>query len=87
MGEVEQRQPWAAAHVAVGCVAGLLVAGLFVAFVGTTWRRRREPDETWASHRLVGTLVGCALALVATNLLWPRDSEVGEPVTVAASSP
>jgi MFS family permease len=32
--------PWAAAHIAVGCVGGLLVV-----FVGTAWRRRHEPDE------------------------------------------
>jgi hypothetical protein len=32
--------PWAAAHIAAGCVGGLLVV-----FVGTTWRRRRESDE------------------------------------------
>jgi hypothetical protein len=36
---------WAAAHIAVGCVAGLLVA-----FVGTAWRRRGEPDEVRAAR-------------------------------------
>lgn len=28
---------------------------------------------TWAGHRLLDTLVGCALALVPMYLLWPRD--------------
>jgi hypothetical protein len=37
--------PWAAAHIAIGCVGGLLVV-----FVGTTWRRRREPDQVKASR-------------------------------------
>ena len=32
--------PWATAHIAVGCFAGLLVV-----FIGTTWRRRSEPEE------------------------------------------
>lgn len=32
--------PWASAHIAVGCVGGLLVV-----FVGTAWRRRHEPDD------------------------------------------
>ena len=31
---------WAAAHIAAGCIAGLIVV-----FVGTAWRRRSEPDE------------------------------------------
>jgi MFS family permease len=39
---------WAAAHIAVGCVAGLLVV-----FVGTAWRRRTEPDEVKAARATV----------------------------------
>ena len=35
---------WAAAHIAVGCLAGLLVA-----FAGTAWRRRSEPDAVRAA--------------------------------------
>lgn len=35
----------------------------------------------WAGHRLVDTLVGCGIALVAMYLLWPRDREVEEPVS------
>ena len=31
---------WAAAHIAVGCLAGLLVV-----LVGTAWRRRIEPED------------------------------------------
>jgi hypothetical protein len=167
---------WAAAHIAVGCLGGLLVV-----FVGTTWRRRREPDEVkarrrarrvldflrrlpgspharkeseepgvrprgqhavrrapsgrrlprrarpgafslgivilfggiglappypiiggglttigsvllagaptgavgnWAERRLLDTVVGCAVALVATYLLWPRDRATEEAVPV-----
>jgi uncharacterized membrane protein YccC len=33
----------------------------------------------WAERRLVDTAVGCAVALIATYLLWPRDREVKEP--------
>ena len=32
--------PWATAHIAVGCLAGLIVV-----FIGTTWRTRSEPEE------------------------------------------
>jgi hypothetical protein len=32
--------PWATAHIAVGCLAGLIVV-----FIGTTWRGRSEPEE------------------------------------------
>jgi uncharacterized membrane protein YccC len=35
---------------------------------------------TWSTHRLLDTLIGCAIALVATYLLWPRDEEADEPV-------
>jgi hypothetical protein len=28
---------------------------------------------TWATHRLLDTITGCALALAAQYLLWPRD--------------
>jgi MFS family permease len=31
---------WAAAHIALGCLGGLLVV-----FVGAAWRRRKEPEE------------------------------------------
>jgi Fusaric acid resistance protein-like len=40
---------------------------------------------TWTTHRVIDTVVGCAIALVATYLLWPRDSEADEPVPVAAT--
>ena len=29
----------------------------------------------WATHRLLDTIVGCGIALLATYLLWPRDRE------------
>jgi hypothetical protein len=35
---------WAAAHIAVGCLGGLLVV-----FVGTAWRRQSEPEEVRAA--------------------------------------
>jgi uncharacterized membrane protein YccC len=36
----------------------------------------------WAERRLLDTVLGCAIALVATYLLWPRDSETEKPVPV-----
>jgi hypothetical protein len=36
---------WAAAHIAVGCLAGVIVV-----FVGTAWRRRAEPEEVRAAR-------------------------------------
>ena len=40
----------------------------------------------WAGHRVVDTLVGCAIALVATYLFWPRDRETKTPVPVAGAT-
>ena len=37
--------PWATAHIAAGCLAGLIVA-----FAGTAWRRRAESDEVRAAR-------------------------------------
>lgn len=37
--------PWAAAHIALGCLGGLLVV-----FVGTAFRRRHESDEVKAGR-------------------------------------
>lgn len=39
----------------------------------------------WAGRRLVDTALGCAIALVATYLLWPHDREEQETVPVAPS--
>jgi uncharacterized membrane protein YccC len=36
----------------------------------------------WAERRLLDTVVGCAVALVATYLLWPRDRATEEAVPV-----
>jgi hypothetical protein len=41
---------------------------------------------SWAGNRLIDTVVGCAIALVATYLLWPRDREAGETVPVSAAT-
>jgi MFS family permease len=30
---------------------------------------------TWSTHRLLDTVIGCAIALVANYLFWPRDKE------------
>jgi hypothetical protein len=38
---------------------------------------------TWSTHRLLDTLIGCAIALAATYVLWPRDDEADAPVPVA----
>jgi uncharacterized membrane protein YccC len=37
---------------------------------------------TWSTHRLLDTVVGCAIALVANYLFWPRDKTADEPVPV-----
>ena len=37
---------------------------------------------TWSTHRLVDTVVGCAISLVANYLFWPRDKATEEPVPV-----
>lgn len=36
----------------------------------------------WAGRRVLDTAIGCAIALVATYLLWPSDEESDEPVPV-----
>ena len=34
----------------------------------------------WAGRRILDVLVGCAIALAATYLFWPRDTESEAPV-------
>jgi len=38
----------------------------------------------WAGHRLFDTILGCAIALLFTYLLWPRDDESQESAPVPA---
>jgi Fusaric acid resistance protein-like len=40
----------------------------------------------WAQRRLLDTIAGCAIALVFTYLLWPRDRESEETAAVPAPS-
>lgn len=40
----------------------------------------------WAGHRLLDTVVGCALALAATYLLWPHDKPDDDLQPVPATS-
>jgi hypothetical protein len=40
----------------------------------------------WAGHRLIDTIVGCAIALLFTYLLWPRDSESEDAAPAPAPS-
>ncbi|MEK6438454.1 FUSC family protein [Pseudonocardia sp. T1-2H] len=35
----------------------------------------------WAAHRLLDTLLGCAMALASMYLLWPRDKPDNDAVT------
>jgi MFS family permease len=42
---------------------------------------------TWSTHRLLDTVVGCAIALLANYLLWPRDTEAHETPPVASDAP
>jgi uncharacterized membrane protein YccC len=37
---------------------------------------------TWSTHRLLDTVVGCAIALAANYVLWPRDRQAQETVPV-----
>lgn len=39
----------------------------------------------WAGHRLLDVVIGCAIALAATYLLWPKDRETPETVPAAAT--
>ena len=41
---------------------------------------------TWSTHRLLDTIVGCAIAVTANYLLWPRDRESQPTVPVAHDS-
>jgi uncharacterized membrane protein YccC len=40
----------------------------------------------WASRRLLDTLIGCGLAVVATALLWPSDPEA-RPSEIVTGGP
>jgi uncharacterized membrane protein YccC len=41
---------------------------------------------TWSTHRLLDTLIGCAVALISTYLLWPKDRAAKETVPVVNST-
>jgi uncharacterized membrane protein YccC len=38
---------------------------------------------TWSTHRLLDTVVGCTVALVANYLFWPRDREADATLPAA----
>jgi uncharacterized membrane protein YccC len=40
---------------------------------------------TWSTHRLLDTVVGCAVALISTYLLWPRDRETEATVPAVSN--
>lgn len=50
-------------------LAGGLMAIAMIIFAGAP----AHAIDTWASHRLLDTLIGCSVALAAQYLLWPRD--------------
>jgi hypothetical protein len=53
-----------------------IVAGALTTIGSVLFAGAPTGDATsWAGHRLLDTLVGCAVALTATYLLWPRDRE------------
>jgi uncharacterized membrane protein YccC len=39
-------------------------------------------NELAVQRRLLDTVAGCGIALVATYLLWPTDEEADKPVPV-----
>jgi len=53
-------------------IGSILIAGAPTGAIGT-----------WSTHRLLDTIVGCAIALTANYLLWPRDREAPPTVPVA----
>jgi uncharacterized membrane protein YccC len=66
----------AAIRVGSTAIGSILMAGAPTGAIGT-----------WSTHRLLDTLVGCAIALVANYLLWPRDTEAQEAPPVTSSAP
>jgi|SRR5262245_24241717 len=52
-------------------IGSILMAGAPTGAVGS-----------WAERRLLDTIVGCAFALAATYVFWPRDRETKNPVPV-----
>jgi uncharacterized membrane protein YgaE (UPF0421/DUF939 family) len=80
---------WAAAHIAVGCVAGLIVVFAGTGALTTIGSVLMAGAPTGAigdsaGRRLLDTILGCAVALLFTYLLWPRDSESEETAAVPA---
>ena len=45
-----------------------------------------RPVGEWAGRRLLDTALGCAIALVATYLLWPRDHSAEAESTVLVAT-
>ncbi|MDY7103541.1 MAG: FUSC family protein, partial [Actinomycetota bacterium] len=85
------------ALAAVLLLGGLVYAGRYplagtVAMTVAVIVFAAAPDgrlDDWAAHRLVDTLIGCALALAALALLWPGDPDAapGAPFTTADGDP
>jgi uncharacterized membrane protein YccC len=42
---------------------------------------------TWSTQRLLDTVAGCAIALIANYLFWPRDNEAQETPPVVSNAP
>ncbi len=40
----------------------------------------------WAGHRLLDTVIGRTIALIAPCMLWPRDSDTAETVPGPAAA-
>jgi hypothetical protein len=59
------------------------VFGGGLATIGSVLRpAARPPARSATRRRVLDTAIGCAIALVATYLLWPRDDGTDEPVPV-----
>jgi uncharacterized membrane protein YccC len=60
---------------AMSSIGSVLMAGAPTGAIGT-----------WSTHRLLDTVVGCAIALAANYLFWPRDSEAKDTVPAATTA-
>ena len=67
--------------------ASPIIGGALTSFGSILLAGAPTGDVTgWAGNRLLDTMAGCAIALVATYLLWPRDREVEETIPVPAAT-
>lgn len=75
------------AFAGVGLSPAYAIAGRGLTSIGSILMAGAPTGDVtaWAGNRLLDTVLGCAIALAATYLLWPRDRASQEVIPVPAT--